>query len=76
MRLAASRRVALPWGAADGATFGDDRWLDSAEDFSEVFVAWVRDGDYEIASTAVAGQPSGDDLFVFCRLLTLETLTC
>ena len=66
----------LGWDQTDGVVFGDDRWRSSAEDFAEVFVDWVFEGEYEIASTGVAAEPDQAQLAAFCSLLALDSITC
>ncbi len=66
----------LPWGSVDPLAVGDARWLNSAEDFAEVFVAWALNNDYSIMSEAVAPQPSDDDLRQFCAVIAAAPLEC
>lgn len=66
----------LVWGPVDPAATGDDRWRNRAEDFAEVFVAWVLENDHRIMSEVVAPQPSDDDLRAFCELLAIGSLDC
>jgi len=66
----------LPWGGRGHTSDSVDRWADSAEDFAEVFVAWVLGGDYVTQSTVVAPQPTDQQLQAFCELLNLEGAAC
>lgn len=66
----------LVWGPVDPLSVGGDRWRNSAEDFAEVFVAFVLGNDYSIMSELAAPQPSDDDLLAFCELVSAEPLDC
>ena len=66
----------LLWAPVDEFSAGDDRWRNSAEDFAEVYVAWVLDNDYAIQTTVVAPQPTDDELVVFCSLLEQAPVSC
>lgn len=57
---------ALKW-QPDGLA-PDQRWASPAEDFAEVFVAWLTNGEHQTRSV-VAGQPSADDLAIFSQLV-------
>ena len=63
----------LEWGVVDQFAVGDERWRNSAEDFSEVFVAWALANNYSIMSEVVAPQPSDDDLRTFCALIAADS---
>ncbi len=66
----------LLWGPVDELAVGQERWRNSAEDFAEVFVAWLLDNNYSIETTIVAPQPSDCDLRSFCALIAVDGLGC
>lgn len=75
-RTLRSHDASLAWGQAADNVEGDGRWHDSAEDFAEVFVAWVLSGGYVTQSTVVAPQPNSAELVEFCELLAIPGISC
>ncbi|MEM7091945.1 MAG: hypothetical protein AAF567_02990 [Actinomycetota bacterium] len=63
------------WGDAS-TQLGDERWTTPADDFAEVFVAWLLGDAYAIRTSALAEQPTDEQLDVFCTLLEIPTLDC
>lgn len=66
----------MPWSQPVDHGAPEGRWLDGAEDFAEVFIAWVNEGDYVTKSRVAAPQPSSADLDAFCGLIETATIAC
>lgn len=66
----------VPWTQPVDHLSVDGRWLNGAEDFAEVFVAWANGGDYVTQTRVVSPQPSSSDLTEFCSLIESTTIGC